>query len=389
MAVSTRSARATVREASTSPPRDPRGPPRIPMPDGGVEGVRPPPPPPPPVRLGLGGPTSPRPDPPSPHSSDGRSTRAHSPFARPWRQHPRKAPDMTADDQPSTSQHRREGRDRPRSPSIGEPYYSQVDLHHTLSAVLEHMGVPLPSTSGRTAPQRHQLGPELPSGDVRVHDELDRRPSPWRGPYERTSYPDRRYDHRPIPGGHSRDYRPDDDRCDYQGDRVPVVPAYGAQDHEYPDRRADPPRHRDYYHDGEYTTCARGDPHRRRDYDPRPDYPRYDHEVPPRAPLRPDYADPYDREYDRRRYPNPPCRHHDDRDFYDQRDDPDRRREDQRACMQKSVRVEVPVFDGSREPKDFIDWVSSMNSYFRWYRMDTDLCVEYAEMRLGRQAKIF
>ena len=57
--------------------------------------------------------------------------------------------------------------------------------------------------------------------------------------------------------------------------------------------------------------------------------------------------------------------------------------------MQKSVRVEVPVFDGSREPKDFIDWESSMNSYFRWYRMDTDLCVEYAKMRLGRQAKIF
>ena len=51
--------------------------------------------------------------------------------------------------------------------------------------------------------------------------------------------------------------------------------------------------------------------------------------------------------------------------------------------MQKSMRVEVPVFDGSREPKDFIDWESSMNSYFRWHRMDTDLCVEYAEMRLG------
>ncbi|CAA6667675.1 unnamed protein product [Spirodela intermedia] len=30
-----------------------------------------------------------------------------------------------------------------------------------------------------------------------------------------------------------------------------------------------------------------------------------------------------------------------------------------------------------------------MNSYFRWYRMDDDLCVEYAEMRLGGKAKIF
>ncbi|CAA7401510.1 unnamed protein product [Spirodela intermedia] len=26
-----------------------------------------------------------------------------------------------------------------------------------------------------------------------------------------------------------------------------------------------------------------------------------------------------------------------------------------------------------------------MNSYFRWYHMDDDLCVEYAELRLGRQ----
>ena len=67
MVVSTRSARATVREGSTSPPRDPRGPPGIPMPDDGVEGARLPPPP--PVRIGLGGPTSPRPDPPSPHMS--------------------------------------------------------------------------------------------------------------------------------------------------------------------------------------------------------------------------------------------------------------------------------------------------------------------------------
>ena len=30
-----------------------------------------------------------------------------------------------------------------------------------------------------------------------------------------------------------------------------------------------------------------------------------------------------------------------------------------------------------------------MNSYFRYYRMDDDLCVEYAETRLGGHAKIF
>ena len=250
MVVETRSARAAVREGSLSPPRDPRGPAGIPMPDGRMEGVRLPPPP--PVRTGLGGPSSPRPDLPSPHSSDGRSTLAHSPFARSRRQRPGKAPAMTSDDRPSTSQPRRGGRDRPRSPSVGDPYLPTADLHRTVSAVLEQMGVPIPTTSGRMAPQRHPLGPERPTGDVRVLDELDRRPSPRRGPYVQTPHPDRRCDDRPTQGGHSRDYRPDesglrgarpyDDRCDYRGDHAPVVSASGAQDHGYPDRRVDPPR---------------------------------------------------------------------------------------------------------------------------------------------------
>ena len=88
-------------------------------------------------------------------------------------------------------------------------------------------------------------------------------------------------------------------------------------------------------------------------------------------------------------HPSPPRRHHDDYDRHDRRDDLDRRREDHRARMQKCVRVEVPIFDGSRDSKYFIDWESSMNSYFHWYRMNIDLCVEYVEIRLGEQPKIF
>ncbi|XP_078447579.1 uncharacterized protein LOC144716327 [Wolffia australiana] len=57
--------------------------------------------------------------------------------------------------------------------------------------------------------------------------------------------------------------------------------------------------------------------------------------------------------------------------------------------IQKSVPLEVPIFDGSRNPKDYTDWESDMDSYFQWYKMDDDLCVEYAEARLGGQAKIF
>ena len=95
-----------------------------------------------------------------------------------------------------------------------------------------------------------------------------------------------------------------------------------------------------------------------------------------------------DRYYDRGRHPSPPPRGFGGDFRADRLDDQDRRRADHRARILKSVRADVTVFDGSREPKDFIDWESSMNSYFRWYRMDDDLCVEYAEMRLGGQAKI-
>ena len=138
-----------------------------------------------------------------------------------------------------------------------------------------------------------------------------------------------------------------------------------------------------------------GDPHKHGDYDPCPNYHRYDREAPPCAPPRVDYVPHYDREYDRRHHPSPPCCHHDDYDLHDQHDDPNRRREVHRARIQKSVRVEVPktslivIFDSSCEPKNFIDWESNMNSYFHWYCIDIDICIEYAEMRLGRQAKIF
>ena len=96
-----------------------------------------------------------------------------------------------------------------------------------------------------------------------------------------------------------------------------------------------------------------------------------------------------DRYYDQGCQPSPP--HCDfSGDFRaDRLDDQDKRHADHRARILKSVCADVTVFDFSREPKDFIDWESSMNSYFRWYRMADDLCVEYAEMRLGGQVKIY
>ncbi|XP_078431101.1 putative mitochondrial protein AtMg00860 [Wolffia australiana] len=51
--------------------------------------------------------------------------------------------------------------------------------------------------------------------------------------------------------------------------------------------------------------------------------------------------------------------------------------------IRKSVRIEVPIFEGSRNPKDYTDWESDLESYFQWYDMDDDLCVAYAEARHG------
>ena len=51
--------------------------------------------------------------------------------------------------------------------------------------------------------------------------------------------------------------------------------------------------------------------------------------------------------------------------------------------------MDVSVYQGSWNPTDFTDWLSTLESYFKWYKMDDDLCVEYAQTQLGGHAKIF
>ena len=169
--------------------------------------------------------------------------------------------------------------------------------------------------------------------------------------------------------------------------------------------RLPPPRPRyddhDQGQDQRDDSRDRGDPPRRDDLDRRVgrqpqdrdayhrDYPRalYYRRAPEDA--RYDRYHDKERYLDQGRYPSPPL--HDVGDDYrvDRYDIRDRRPEDHSARILKSMRADDPVFDGSRGPKDFIDWESSINSYFRWYYMDDDHCIEYAEMRLGGVAKIF
>ncbi|XP_078440850.1 zinc knuckle (CCHC-type) family protein [Wolffia australiana] len=103
----------------------------------------------------------------------------------------------------------------------------------------------------------------------------------------------------------------------------------------------------------------------------------YPQPAPPAAPV-PDYLG----QVGPREVPRPPPACHPD-------DERERRREAHRAMIQKSVRMEVPIFEGSWNPKDYTDWESDLESYFQWYKMDDDLCISYAEARLRGQAKIF
>ena len=67
----------------------------------------------------------------------------------------------------------------------------------------------------------------------------------------------------------------------------------------------------------------------------------------------------------------------------------DARREEQRTRIQKNAKLEASVFHGSRNPADFTEWLSALESYFKLQRMDDDMRVEFAETMLGGPAKIF
>ena len=145
-------------------------------------------------------------------------------------------------------------------------------------------------------------------------------------------------------------------------------PRLRYNDHRHHDREQGED-HRDY-------SKYRGDPPRRDNLDRRVDHHPQDrdayHSDYSRAqdyPRAPDDTR-YDLYHDQERYPNhrhyQSLRHHDIGDDYrtDRYDDQDRQHEDHSARILKSMRADDLAFDGSRGPKDFIDWESDMNSYF-------------------------
>ena len=54
----------------------------------------------------------------------------------------------------------------------------------------------------------------------------------------------------------------------------------------------------------------------------------------------------------------------------------------------RNIRIEAPTFDGSLEPKVYVDWVGDMDYYFEWYEMSEGMKYKFAKMRLIHQARL-
>jgi len=61
--------------------------------------------------------------------------------------------------------------------------------------------------------------------------------------------------------------------------------------------------------------------------------------------------------------------------------------QDERAI--KNIRLEAPTFDGSLDPKVYIDWEEDMDQYFEWYEMTKERKCKFSKLRLVRQARLY
>ena len=52
----------------------------------------------------------------------------------------------------------------------------------------------------------------------------------------------------------------------------------------------------------------------------------------------------------------------------------------------KNIKVDVSNFDGRLDPQYYLDWVMSLERYFKWYEMSQERRVRFAAMKLVGQA---
>jgi len=48
----------------------------------------------------------------------------------------------------------------------------------------------------------------------------------------------------------------------------------------------------------------------------------------------------------------------------------------------KSVKLDVPTFDGCHDPQFFLDWLQQLDRYFKWYLLTETRKVKFATMKL-------
>ena len=62
------------------------------------------------------------------------------------------------------------------------------------------------------------------------------------------------------------------------------------------------------------------------------------------------------------------------------------KRYDEDERYMKDIKVDVSNFDGRLDPQYYLDWVMSLDRYFKWYEMSQERRVRFAAMKLVGQA---
>ena len=55
----------------------------------------------------------------------------------------------------------------------------------------------------------------------------------------------------------------------------------------------------------------------------------------------------------------------------------------------RNIRLDAPTFDGSLNPKVYLDWEGEMDQYFEWYDMTEERKYKFAKLRLVHQARLY
>ena len=58
-------------------------------------------------------------------------------------------------------------------------------------------------------------------------------------------------------------------------------------------------------------------------------------------------------------------------------------------AAKKGAKPEVTTFDGSLDPKKYMDWEAGLDEYFDWYQLPEDRRIQFAQMKLTGQDRIY